>query len=67
MLSGGLAASLAGYRISFLLLSLSFLGLGYYFHYVKRQGPRWHRWFLWSSALLVLSFWLAPLLRLWGI
>ena len=67
VLSGGLAASLAAYRIYFLLLSLFFLGLGFYFHYVKRRGPRWHRWPLWGSAVLVLSFWLAPLLRLWWI
>ncbi|MFQ5917528.1 MAG: hypothetical protein ACE5I0_06935 [Candidatus Binatia bacterium] len=67
MLSGGLAASLAAYRIYFLLLSLFFLGLGFYLHYVKRRGPRWHRWPLWASAVLVLLFWAVPLLRLWGI
>ena len=65
--SGGLAASLAAYRIYFLSLSLFFLGLGFYFHYVKGRGPRWHRWPLWGSALLVLVFWLIPLLLLWWI
>ena len=65
--SGGLAAGLAAYRIYFLSLSLFFLGLGFYFHYVKRRGPRWHRWFLWGSTLLVLLFWSVPLIRLWAI
>ena len=67
VLSGGLAAGLAAYRIYFFTLSIFFLGLGFYFHYVKRRGPRWHRWLLWGSALLVLLFWAAPLLRLWAI
>ncbi len=62
--SGGLAAGLAAYRIYFPSLSLLFLGLGFYLHYVKRRGPRWHRWPLLASALLVLLFWLIPLLRL---
>ena len=65
VLSGGLAASLAAYRIYFFPLSVFFIGLGFYFHYVKRRGPRWHRWPLWGSSLIVLLFWLAPLLRLW--
>lgn len=67
VLSGGLAAGLAAYQLYFLSLSLFFLGLGFYFHYVKRRGPRWHRWLLWGSTLLVFFFWAAPLLRLWVI
>ncbi|MFQ5846929.1 MAG: hypothetical protein ACE5IQ_04550 [Candidatus Methylomirabilales bacterium] len=67
MFSGGLAAGLAAYRVYFLPLSFFFLGLGYYFHFVKRRGPQWHRWLLWGSTLLVLLFWLAPVLRFWVI
>lgn len=66
VLSGGLAAGLAAYRIYFFPLSIFFMGLGFYFHYVKRRGPRWHRWLLWGSTLLVLLFWAAPLLRAWS-
>ena len=63
--SGGLAASLAAFRIPFIVLSVLTLGLAYWQIFVRRRGHRRNRVILAISTVVTIFSWLAPSLTMW--
>ncbi len=48
------------YRVYLFPVSVLALGIGFYFAYYRKIGPRWSRIMLWLATVVSVFLWLSP-------